>query len=238
MRVKTCKELLPRPFFLAVHFAEVSHQRQVIMAFIRSFVVNNIATRERNNSRSSGSHVTPRCCSGGKSGDKFDEIPPLQPRKNFNFQPFDGSKPLLPPWRPESLEAEFIYSSRHVESHEKTAPTFRKIVKVEGHGFATMFAEVVQEVDNAKGNMWLRPLLLTNRNKDTSMDLRGASDIVLEKKLVQNVDNETRLRICVNLMATEEDVVDRVLSDERWDEVSSRAVLMFMKKLSEEHGVS
>lgn len=187
------------------------------------------------NTRSVRPSISLQACAKNPGGHNFDELPPIHRHHRHEFARFDGSKPLLPPWRPESLEAEFNYSARRVESRERGADrVHRKIVKVEKLGFATMFAEVVQEIDDGKGRIWLRPLLMDSHGQDGFVDLRGATDVVLEKTSVSDVDSETKLRLSVNLMATEEDVVGRVVSDENWDKVSTNAVLLFLKKLSED----
>ncbi|KAI0560003.1 hypothetical protein FGB62_128g014 [Gracilaria domingensis] len=206
------------------------------MAFVSSFTVNSVRQQ-----RAVGKCSTRRICvrasaKDGEDDDDSQRFPPLGPHFNHSFHHFDGSKPLLPPWRPASLEDEFGYTASRIESREREKPSFRRIVKVEKEGFATMFAEVVQEPNDERGRMWLRPLLLSSHLKDTAVDLRGATDVVLDKKCVSEVDSETRLRLSVNLIATEHDVVGRVLSDERWDEVGTNAVLSFMKRLSEGDG--
>lgn len=159
-----------------------------------------------------------------------------------DFRPFDGSMPLLPAWRPPTIEADFRYNAQRIVSRESRAAAERqlkRIVKVESQGCGTLFAEVVQEVapkEDAQGakervaKLWLRPLLLDN--EDTFMDLRGGSDLVLEAGRVVEVDGEMRTRVAVNLAATEGDVVSRTVSDERWKESTSNALLEFVRSLS------
>lgn len=145
------------------------------------------------------------------------------------FRPFDGSRPLLPAWRPPSVEADFSYTARRVVSRERAAPPAR-LVRVRS-GYGTLFARVVQEVAGGAPRLWLRPLLLDGAG-DEFVDLRGASDVVLEAGAAEDVSGELRARVDANLAATEADVVSRVVEDERWSEVGSRALLAFMQSLT------
>jgi len=160
------------------------------------------------------------------------------------FEPFDGSMPLLPPWRPPTVEADFAFNAKRLISRESglQARKENKIVKVESKGGGTLFAEVVQETvvandrdgsGNRQPKMWLRPLLLNSEVENTFMDLRGGTDLVLEASKVSEIDSETRTRVTVNLAATEADALDRAVSDERWNESGSKALLVFMRSLSE-----
>lgn len=175
----------------------------------------------------------PHATGGRKGKDDSFKLPPIRPDRNQNFQPFDGSRPLLPPWRPPSIEAEFNHQADRISSREKsTTQSQKKIVKIHSHGFGTLFAEVVQELGEEQEKVWLRPLLLDSDESATSVDLRGGSDVVLERCQVEDVDSETSFRISVNLMATESDLLGRALSDDRWNEISSKAVMTFMRTLS------
>eukprot|EP00737_Agarophyton_chilense_P001633 gb/GEZJ01001832.1/.p1 GENE.gb/GEZJ01001832.1/~~gb/GEZJ01001832.1/.p1 ORF type:complete len:151 (+),score=23.50 gb/GEZJ01001832.1/:35-487(+) len=140
------------------------------MAFVGSFTANSVRKQSAFNSSLSRKTCAHASHNDGTGDDDSQQFPPLGPRFNHSFQPFDGSKPLLPPWRPSSLEDEFGYTAKRIESRQKAQPTLRRIVKVEKKGFATMFAEVVQELDDGKGRIWLRPLLLSNDQKDTAVN--------------------------------------------------------------------
>lgn len=178
--------------------------------------------------------VHPPRASNKSSGDDFS-LPPIRPQGKRNFEPFDGSTPLLPQWRPPSVEAEFNYSARRVVSRERVSKTpAKRLVKVANRGYGTLFAEVVQEIDEGEGKLWLRPLLLDSDDKDenTFVDLRGGSDLVLSKSRATELDDETKIRVTMNMVATESDLIDRALSDERWNEIGSTALIKFMTGLS------
>lgn len=197
------------------------------MAFITSFTPKHETIRTR--AVSSRSSVV---CSLRHPDDNDKPRPPRRRKRREDFQPFDGSTPLLPPWRPPSIEAEFSYSARHIVSRERPVPPAKKIVKVESGDLGTLFAEVVQEVTEGEGKLWLRPLLLDKGDEGTFLDLRGGSDVFLQKECVRDVDEETKTRLHINLLATESDVLSRAVSDERWNDVGSRALFAFINGLS------
>lgn len=131
------------------------------------------------------------------------------------------------------MEADFLNCARRVASRERDARVAdRKVVKVESRAFGVLYAEVVQEVQNVKAKVWLRPLILNSFEDDTFLDLRGGSDIVLDSEVVEDVDSDTRLRLSVNLLATEGDVVSRAISDDDWNVTSSKCVMKFLQTLS------
>lgn len=152
-----------------------------------------------------------------------------------NFKPFDGSRPLLPPWRPESVEQDFSQSASRItyrETHTDETNT-HQIVSLISPGYATLFAKLIQEVTTTggKARVWLRPLLL-----DASsgfVDLRGANDLVLDQSLVRQVDPLTVTKLRVNLAATEADVSSRAAVDDAVGHLASRALVDFMRHLSD-----
>lgn len=159
---------------------------------------------------------------------------------DHNYKPFDGSRPLLPPWRPPTIEAEFRYNAQRIISRESRAAAQKqpkKIVKIESASHGTLFAEVVQEIEpqsapekpNALKKLWLRPLLLDG--EETYMDLRGGNDLFLDAAKVTDISSETRTRVTVNLAVAEGDLIDRAVADERWKEATSAALIAFMKSI-------
>lgn len=102
----------------------------------------------------------------------------------------------------------------------------------------TLFAQVVQEVmpahtqEGARRKVWLRPLLLDGY-ADTFVDLRGGSDVFIEAERVEQVEEEVKVRVEINLAATEGDWMGRVVEDERWGESAAGALLRFMTSLVE-----
>lgn len=158
---------------------------------------------------------------------------------NHKYKPFDGTMPLLPPWHPPTIEADFRYNAQRIVSREAEEP-LKKVVKIECEGHGTMFAEVVQEIGPQSARegkqakprrVWLRPLLLDHL--DTFMDLRGGTDLVLDAAKVADVSNETRTRITANLAAIEGDMLSRQEASEwRWQDATSTAVINFVRDLS------
>lgn len=66
------------------------------------------------------------------------------------------------------------------------------------------------------------------------MDLRGANDVLIDagEDRVQRVGGEMRLRVEVNLAATESECVGRFGDDaERWAEGTQSVLMRFMKSL-------
>lgn len=180
------------------------------------------------------------CANAKRSSDGRFKFPPDDSEnKAKQFEPFDGSMPLLPPWRPPSVEADFAYNARRIVSRETgVAASPKKIVKVESDGCGTLFAELVQEVGGEEVDgeyvaekMWLRPLLLDSDVGGTFVDMRGGTDLVLEADKVSEVDAEMRTRVWINLAATESDVLERAVSDERWNENASKVLLVFLKSI-------
>lgn len=108
----------------------------------------------------------------------------------------------------------------------------QRLVRVESAAHGTLFARVIQHVaTEGRERVWLRPLLLDD--KSGFVDLRGGSDIVLDKDKVEDVEAEMRLRVDINLAATEADFESRVVTDERWAESGTRALMDFVKGLGE-----
>lgn len=154
---------------------------------------------------------------------------------SFPFEPFDGSTPLLPPWRPPTLESDFSYNAQRIVSRESQAEQ-KKIVQVKSPGYGTLIAELIQEIEAKEGTkqkFWLRPLLLDGE-KEGFMDLRGGSDVFWEGGSVEEVAGEKRVRVEINLAATEGDVIGRVVRDDDWRESTSLALLTFMKTFKQQ----
>lgn len=150
-----------------------------------------------------------------------------------NFEPYDGSMPLLPAWRPSSLEQAFDYAASRVSHRERDMEEPAKVVRVVTTDHATMFASVVQEVEGSPhrpARVWLRPLLLDAA--DGFVDLRGVSDVVLDFKFVcDDVDQRTRTSVHVNLAATESDLSARIIADDPASGVASDALVNFLRRL-------
>jgi hypothetical protein len=136
------------------------------------------------------------------------------------FAPFDGSRPLLPPFRPATPEAAFSYHGARVREREEAAgaaAAARRVVAVRGGGAGegTLFAEVVQEEGLRDGLVWLRPLMLRNGSAGEAewIDLRQTSDVFLERAGLDDaaVDAETRTVLDIMLIAAEGDLWKRVV---------------------------
>lgn len=161
------------------------------------------------------------------------------------FESFDGSQPLLPPWRPESLEQAFNHASSRISSREnpKIQPELPqtiislKVTNSESK-ITTMFASVIQAVDHGdKHRVWLRPLLL-DASVGGFVDLRGTSDLLLDQYLVgDKVDEITRMKLRVNLTATECDLYERTADviDGLSTQVASDALVQFLSRLHQQH---
>lgn len=154
--------------------------------------------------------------------------PPDESDDDVPFAQFDGSVPLLPPWRPPSAEAEFAVRAKRVERRESVRSP-RAIVRVDGAGGAALFAELVQRVGQDEGpeRVWLRPLLL-NGTDGTFVDLRGGNDVLMPAEGIAVCDDETRTRVVMNTAATEGELADRCAQDERWTEAGAAALRLFV----------
>eukprot|EP00177_Eucheuma_denticulatum_P001217 GFKZ01002196.1.p1 GENE.GFKZ01002196.1~~GFKZ01002196.1.p1 ORF type:complete len:204 (+),score=33.88 GFKZ01002196.1:182-793(+) len=155
------------------------------------------------------------------------------------FSPFDGTLPLLPPWRPPSLESDFHYNATRI-IHRESQPPSLPLVRVVSPGFGTLFAQLVQRVEGTREGggvkFWLRPLLLDACEEIGGgfMDLRGGNDVFIDagEERVQRVAGEMRLRVEVNLAATESDCVGRLGEDaDVWAEGTQAVLMRFMKSL-------
>lgn len=200
------------------------------MAFIAPILPINSGFHRECHSGLRRSHVKTRVVASAKrpSNDKAD------------FTPFDGSQPLLPPWRPPSLEADFTYSARRLvhRARHMEAPT--RLVRLESPGYATLFARVVQNVTSPDGTkrVWLRPLLL-DAPTGGFVDVRGGTDLVLPDHLISDdVQGEMYTRVVANLAATEGDVEARAVNDDGDGiDTSARTALMeFVRKVSGQDG--
>lgn len=158
--------------------------------------------------------------------------------ENMNFEPFDGSRPLLPPWRPEfqSLEEQFTYTSSKLNKrvkHRKPDDTLDNLVKIQHlASHKTLFASVISTSSTHEHRILLRPLLL-DIHDGGFVDLRGTNDVLLnaEQLLVdKDVDAVTRTKLRVNLAATEPDALQRFVSDENgvMSDIASNALLDFL----------
>lgn len=173
----------------------------------------------------------------------FNNGPGRHRRLPDDFQPFDGSVPLLPPWRPESLEQAFNYASmrvhRPVSSDDASSD---RLVRLQCPGHATLYAHVLQYSDKqdsesqSSQKVWLRPLLLDAIDSDCSqgfLDLRGVSDLVVHSRFVHSVDDpQVALSVKLNLAATHADTTARVaLDDGAFSHVASDALFEFVKRM-------
>lgn len=158
--------------------------------------------------------------------------------QNMNFEPFDGSRPLLPPWRPEfqSLEEQFTYTSSKLNKrfkHRKPDDTLDNLVKIQHlASHKTLFASVISTSSTHEHRIWLRPLLL-DMHDGGFVDLRGTNDVLLDagQLLVEkDVDAVTRTKLRVNLAATEPDALQRFVSDDNgvMSDIASNALLDFL----------
>lgn len=178
------------------------------------------------------------------------------------FQHFDGSVPLLPPWRPETIEQDFSYASARVHrppSHDDVWA--RNLVRLDCPGHATLYAHVVQyseggnsgtspsnKTDNhSVQKVWLRPLLLdaqeqtyTKATMKGFVDLRGLSDLVVHSRFVAPIDDPAvALSIRLNLAATNEDVATRITLDDddgTFSRLASDTLFDFVRRLYDSEG--
>lgn len=173
----------------------------------------------------------------------------------LNFAPFDGSRPLLPPWRPDSLEQGFNYAASRIRSREPNYSAAEADCNTEQHsaqseGFplvrichprdgTTLYAHRVQQTSGRGGGaggvarVWLRPLLLDG--DEGFVDVRGGADLVLDASVgAQEVASELATRVRVNLAATEAEVQARAALDDAFGGLAAQALLEFVRKLGED----
>lgn len=153
-------------------------------------------------------------------------------RSDDKFESFDGSLPLLPPWRPSSPEEDFVYHGRRARAREQAAQSFRRIVSVSADGDTgdVLFAEVIQDTQK-EGTMWVRPLLMRNQSKDTLLDMRGTIDILLPSSCVAEPDLETRTFVSMSVAASEHDFYNRFLGDDSEIQENCRLLNTFVQSL-------
>lgn len=184
-----------------------------------------------------------------------------RPHHPSQFQHFDGSVPLLPPWRPDTLEQDFTYASARVHRPASRDDAWtRNLVRLDCPGHATLYAHVVQYSEKDNGvtsppgdtdsrrtqKVWLRPLLLdsqeqTETDADTNgfLDLRGLSDLVVHSRFVAPIDDPVvALSIRLNLAATNPDVATRVTLDDdgTFSRVASDTLFDFVRRLYDSEG--
>lgn len=158
------------------------------------------------------------------------------------FEPFDGSLPLLPPFRPATPEADFARHGERVRGRERAAREAREARRVVSllSGGDRLYAEMVQEAGVKDGKVWLRPLMLHvgeggGRREDEErdgesywMDLRQTSDVLLPKEAVcmEPVEPARKVVLDMTLAAAEKDLYKRVVDmDDGVDLRSHRAAL-------------
>lgn len=153
------------------------------------------------------------------------------------FAPFDGSRPLLPPFRPATPEAEITFHVSRVQKREKAgeaAKAANRVIAVPSATKGTLFAEVVQD-DLPHGKVWLRPLMLLGE-VDEWCDLRQTSDCFLPSTFLgDSIPSETRTTLQLNMIAAESDLMDRLVNDEReGDNEAHRKILSdFLQSLND-----
>lgn len=188
--------------------------------------------------------------------------PHRPPHHPSQFQNFDGSVPLLPPWRPETLEQDFSYASARVHRPSPHDDVWaRNLVRLDCPGHATLYAHVVQyseagdpdaSLSDSTGNhgmqkVWLRPLLLdaqeqtyTKATMKGFLDLRGLSDLVVHSRFVAPIDDPTvALSIRLNLAATNADVAARITLDDddgTFSRLASETLFDFVRRLYDSEG--
>lgn len=194
------------------------------MAFVpSSFLGAALFTGQHTSRPATNSHRPQAKASGGnnKNNGAFRKVNGKSPK---DFEKFDGSQPLLPPYRPESLEQTFSYTARQFKRRE--TPVLDTVM-LRG-GASVLFANVIQNIAPKDGvsRVWLRPLILDN---DTGfIDVRGANDLVLDADLVQAVAPELCTRLEVNLAATEAEFLSKCALDDQVCRVASSALVDFM----------
>lgn len=176
-------------------------------------------------------HYT-RASAGGKGRPPRRVFRPARGNNPRDYESFDGSQPLLPPWQPSSLEEAFTYAASRVERREKRSEPPMHVVRVVTANHSTLFAAVVQHIDAAHRppRVWLRPLLLDGRTG--FIDLRGASDLLLDTCFVKDdVDARTSTSLRATLAATEPDLASHTTEEDPYSHVASTALVEFLKTL-------
>lgn len=186
-------------------------------------------------------HHCLRASAGGKGRPPRRLFRPARDGKPRDYEAFDGSQPLLPQWKPASLEEDFGYAASRIERRETRADPPMHVVRVVTTNHATLFAAVVQHVDaaNRPPRVWLRPLLLDGRTG--FIDLRGATDLLIDLNFIKDdVDARTRTSLRATLAATEPDLPTHGTEGDSYLQVASAALVEFLNKLhhppSEETG--
>jgi hypothetical protein len=158
-----------------------------------------------------------------------------------SFEPFDGSMPMLPPWRPASPEEDFSYHSAHTRACERAAEDLRPIVAVAATSDEqeVLYAELVQGGLKG-GRAWLRPLMLVKRGAggsegdshgDSWLDMRATSDVFLPEHLVVTPDDTARTLVVMSVAASERDLLDRCIGSDDGFEDSRFILSDFVRKL-------
>lgn len=198
----------------------------------------------------------------GKNIRRRRDGPRRPPHHPSHFQQFDGSMPLLPPWRPETLEQAFSYASARVHRPTSRDDAWsRHLVRLDCPGHATLYAQVVQysekhgQIDNPSDStdnrrtqkVWLRPLLLDAQEEMDSrtthtqgfLDLRGLSDLVVHSRFVTPIhDPAVALSVRLNLAATSADASTRAALDDdgTFSRLASDTLFDFVRRLYDSEG--
>lgn len=142
-----------------------------------------------------------------------------------DFQPFDGTQPLLPQWNPSSAEEAFQYHGARARARERAAEEMKPVVCVTAGDDEkdVLFAEIVKR--GVQGDrVWLRPLMMRRRDADSLLDMRATSDLVLPETFVQTPDDKDRIVVLMSVAAWEKDLLQRCISEE--DGLDSRRQIL------------